>query len=284
MVLMSSKILVVDDDKMVTQTIRRLLEAQGHQVVTDSSNEDLYTRVLSERPDLVIVDIYLDDSGEMQGTKLCKAIKEDSETKSLPVILLTGYCDPAAVLAAQESGTDEFLAKPFDIEDLLGRINRLLPPSLRKNDVDSERLRELKDIVRESSEKPEVVISGLKPPRILVIEDSADVLIMITRNLTPEGFSIFHADNAELGWKKIHDDKPELILLDIKLGEDNSGLDLCRKIKSTPATKKLPVIVLTGTGNIDMVIAARQAGSDDFITKPFEPEELAKRIRILLKM
>jgi len=119
-------------------------------------------------------------------------------------------------------------------------------------------------------------------PRILVVEDEKDLLDVLTYNLKASGYEVIvSADGAgvlDLARKNL----PDLILLDLMLPEA-SGLDLCRSIKSDPATKHIPVMLITAKGEeIDRVVGF-ELGADDYVVKPYSTRELLLRMQVILR-
>lgn len=113
---------------------------------------------------------------------------------------------------------------------------------------------------------------------ILVVEDDADVAEVLEYNLRAAGYVTMAARNAELGLRYARETKPELILLDLML-PDRPGTEVCRELKSDPATKDIPIIILTAKGEeIDRVVGF-ELGAEDYVTKPFSTRELLLRIK-----
>ena len=100
--------------------------------------------------------------------------------------------------------------------------------------------------------------------------------------LTPHGYAVALALSGGEGLAKLHSEPPDLVLLDI-LMPDMTGYDVCRRIREDPATRLLPVVMLTSSGDQDKVNAI-EAGADDFIGRPFNPQELLSRVRSLLRI
>src|SRR5256885_12242808 len=118
---------------------------------------------------------------------------------------------------------------------------------------------------------------------VLAIDDSPESLALLTVRLRPEGVRLLTALDAERGLALAIDAQPDLILLDIDLPEQ-SGLDLCRRLKSIPETAHIPVIFLTASSDIDTKVHGFDLGAVDFVTKPFHPAELRARCRAALRM
>jgi len=118
--------------------------------------------------------------------------------------------------------------------------------------------------------------------RILVIEDEPDIRQVLDYNLRMAGHDVLAASQGQDGLKLVHDQRPDLVLLDLML-PDISGIEVCRSIKDDVLTRMIPVIVLTAKGEeIDRVVGF-ELGADDYVTKPFSVRELVLRIRAILK-
>ncbi len=116
-------------------------------------------------------------------------------------------------------------------------------------------------------------------PHILVIEDDVRIRAALTRALGEQGHSVTDSATALAGLHRALDDRPDLVLLDLGL-PDLDGLELLRMLR---AVSKVPVIVATARdGNAD-VVAALNAGADDYVIKPFNTEQLAARIAAVLR-
>lgn len=114
-------------------------------------------------------------------------------------------------------------------------------------------------------------------PYILIIEDEPGISQFLQEGLEEEGFSIALAADGLQGFKLFEETSPDLILLDWMIPYMN-GLDLCKKIRQTDT--KTPIIFLTAKDTISETIEGLQAGSNDYIKKPFSFEELLERINI----
>ena len=119
------------------------------------------------------------------------------------------------------------------------------------------------------------------PKRILIVDDTKDILLVLARRLKSWGYEALTADSGEEGLKIIREQKPDLVLLDIMMPK-MKGRDVCSLIKANPETARIPVIFLTALGLADHVKAGMELGADDYLVKPFEPEELKERIMIVL--
>lgn len=115
--------------------------------------------------------------------------------------------------------------------------------------------------------------------RLLTIEDDDDVRFTLRLHLEDEGYDVSEAANGTDGLAAFAADKPQLVLVDLKL-PDMSGFDICRAIRQT---SDVPIIVVTAQESSFDVVAGLEAGADDYVTKPYQPKELAARIRAHLR-
>ncbi|MEO9020567.1 MAG: response regulator [Ginsengibacter sp.] len=117
-------------------------------------------------------------------------------------------------------------------------------------------------------------------PRILIVDDDLDLLTVVKSLLHKRGFEVLAYSDWDLAWESIKTTKPQLIVLDVFLtGID--GLDVCRKLKTSPFTRQIPIIVFSSFPNIAET-AIFEYGADDFIAKPFEVNEFVKKIHFVL--
>lgn len=111
---MKKKILVAEDDRAILEVVRIILEQEGFETVYADKEDVIYKIIKDQKPDLMLLDIWL---GGSDGGKIAKNIKSDKQTKHLPIIMISANNETEKI--AKESGADGFLLKPFNIEDLL---------------------------------------------------------------------------------------------------------------------------------------------------------------------
>lgn len=119
---------------------------------------------------------------------------------------------------------------------------------------------------------------------ILIIEDESDISEGLRYNFEREGFRVGIAESGEKGLRMALDEKrpPALILLDLML-PGMTGIELCRRLRREPTTKKIPVIMLTAKASETDKISGLEIGADDYITKPFSVKEVIARVRAVLR-
>ena len=118
---------------------------------------------------------------------------------------------------------------------------------------------------------------------ILLVDNSPESLLTLTVMLTAAGYHVHPADSGELAVISIAASKPEVILLDIGM-LSLDGLELCRRIKSERDSQGIPIILVTATTQIEERLAGLKAGAVDFVSRPFQKEELLARIDTHLEL
>jgi len=118
--------------------------------------------------------------------------------------------------------------------------------------------------------------------KILLVDDEDDILDLVGYNLTREGYRVRTAVRGEEALRKIKEDPPDLILLDLML-PDIDGFDVCKELKSNPRTAYIPIVMLTAKTAESDQVAGLELGSDDYVMKPFSPSVLLARVRAVLR-
>lgn len=118
--------------------------------------------------------------------------------------------------------------------------------------------------------------------RIVCVEDEIGVRTLIEQALIKEGFDVAVFDSGDAGLDEVRTRRPDLVLLDVMLpGTD--GMEICRQLKWDPATRSIPVVLLTGRTEESDVVLGLGLGADDYIVKPFRVKELVARVKAVLR-
>ncbi len=118
---------------------------------------------------------------------------------------------------------------------------------------------------------------------MLVVDDNRENAMLTRELLHTDGYEVQIADGAERAETLIRENPPDVILLDVVM-PGKSGIELCRELKTNPATRLIPVVMITGLTDRDDKIRAIEAGADDFLNKPIFPEEMFARVKSLVKL
>jgi len=117
--------------------------------------------------------------------------------------------------------------------------------------------------------------------KILLVDDSATVLMMERMILAAERFEIVTASNGLEGQEKARSERPDLILMDIVMPQVN-GIQACKALRDDPATRDIPIILVTTRGESDSMEQGYESGCNDYVTKPVNSAELLSKVRNLL--
>jgi len=121
-----------------------------------------------------------------------------------------------------------------------------------------------------------------EPKSILVVDDEADLVDLVSYNLKKEGFAVDAAADGEAALTKIRKSRYDLVILDLML-PGIQGMELCRILRNDPKTSALPIVMLTAKGEEVDKILGLEMGADDYLTKPFSPRELIARVKAVLR-
>ena len=119
-------------------------------------------------------------------------------------------------------------------------------------------------------------------PRILVIDDDPSISELVSINLEMAGYDVSPAEDGIKGQALAVQIQPDLIMLDLMLPKVD-GFTVCQRLRRDPRTADIPVLMLTALGQIQDKIDGFNAGADDYLTKPFDVEEMLARVRALLR-
>jgi two-component system, OmpR family, KDP operon response regulator KdpE len=178
-----SRILVVDDEPQILRALEMSLRGAGYDVVTAPTGGDALTKAATQPPDAVILDLVLPD---MRGTEVCRELRTWT---TVPVIVLSVVGDESEKVAALDAGADDYVTKPFGVDELLARIRA----ALRRTEGESEPVREVGDL-RVDIAGREVTVGG-RPVQLTPHEFT--LLSLLVRN---EGKLLTHKTILEEVW------------------------------------------------------------------------------------
>lgn len=151
---MKEKILIVDDEKDIVKMLDYNLKKEGFRTTIAYDGEDALDLAHKERPDLVILDLMLPG---LDGVEVCKALKKENKTASIPIIMLTAKTQETDKVLGLELGADDYVTKPFSPRELIARIKAVLRRAKEKEK--SPEVIQIGDLIVDSS-KIEVLIKG----------------------------------------------------------------------------------------------------------------------------
>lgn len=255
----SLKILVADDSLTYRMSIKELLEDNEYTVFEARDGAEAIDILEDQTPDLAILDILMPHK---DGVEVCQYIKDDPKLRIVPVILLTSKDAKEDRLQGLDSGADDYITKPFNEEELLAKIKSLL------------RFRNLTGGLGYAYDQKSVV---------LVADDSLTVRMQLGDLLDDGGYKAILAEDGEMALDAVNRYLPDLVVLDVVM-PGISGIDVCQRLKSNPATMQIPVIIITSKNDIEDKIRGLNAGADDYLFKPYDPKEFTAKVNAIFRM
>lgn len=129
--MIENKIVIVDDEETIRELVADVLETEGFKVIKCADTDDGYKRILKSKPNLVILDVKMPQIG---GIELCRLLRENIETKNIPVIMLTVESTETDKVIGLGVGADDYMTKPFSNKELVARVRALLRRVARTED------------------------------------------------------------------------------------------------------------------------------------------------------
>jgi two-component system cell cycle response regulator len=270
---MSARILVVDDIEANVRLLEAKLSAEYYEVLTANDGPTALAIAASEKPDIILLDVMMPG---MDGFQVCRRLKDDPETRHVPVVLVTALDGRADRVAGLEAGADEFLTKPIDDVMLFARVRSLTRLKLV--------IDELRD--REASGRRMGVIAGAASRlggtggRVLVVDDNERQAQRICAELSIEHRPIVESDPE----KALMTAKGPVDLIIVNAtAKSFDGLRFTAQIRSDEATRHLPVLAIVDYDERARLVKALEIGVNDILAKPIDPQELAARARTQIR-
>ena len=117
------KILIVDDEVDLVETVRFPLEMEGFNILVSYNGEDALNQARKEKPDLILLDLMLP---KLDGYKVCRLLKFDERYKNIPILMLTAKTQEKDKALGMETGANEYITKPFDLDRLIEKVKSYL--------------------------------------------------------------------------------------------------------------------------------------------------------------
>ena len=272
-----STILIVDDEPVNAQLLSDVLSADQHHTVLAHNGETALKKARSDMPDLILLDILMPD---LSGLEVTEVLKENPETKDIPIILITALESTEDKIRGLEAGADEFLNKPVNVAELRARVNSILRLKLYQDQLKA------RTHSRDSVVSPEKFYDS-EPhhpnlPSILLVEDDEMETMLLQNFLDEEAYYLETVSTGEEALSYLLKENIDLVLLDMLL-PDIDGFEVIRRIREMEDAKNLQILIITGLQEVENKIRAIELGADDYLVKPVNNHELKVRTRALIK-
>jgi DNA-binding response OmpR family regulator len=250
-------LLVIDDSRTFREELRSQLEQAGYCVITAADGPQGLRLATIQRPDAIVVDNMMP---EMDGPTVIRKLRLDAGLRGTPCLLLTASEDCDAETRALEAGADAFARKESDCALLLARLSAML-----------------------RSARGERISANLETPRrILTVDDSPTYLHRLADTLREDRYDVLLAHSGEEALELLGVQRVDCVLLDLMM-PGMGGKEACRRIKSDPALRDTPLIMLTGHEDRSTMIEALGTGADDYIFKSGDIDVLRARVRAQIR-
>lgn len=254
-----AKILVAEDEADQRAIVTTCLEGAGYVPIAVVSGDLVVGTAHAEKPALILLDIAMP---RLDGYSACRLLKADPALADIPVIFMTTGANLDDRLAGLALGADDFLHKPVDMRELVLRIQLLLKRSHpRARTVDAP------------------VPATLT---VVVAEDDPYVTRIVDVQLRAAGYRSILAVDGDQALAAVREHGAQVLVLDLMMPKVN-GFDVLARLRKA-STLWPRILVLSGRGREQDVARAFEQGADDYVTKPFNPQELMARIARLLQV
>ena len=270
---MTARILVVDDIEANVRLLEAKLSAEYYEVLIAYDGPTALAIAAKEKPDIVLLDVMMPG---MDGFQVCRRLKDDPETRHVPVVLVTALDGRADRIAGLEAGADEFLTKPIDDVMLFARVR-----SLTRLKMVIDELRE-----REASGRRMGVIAGAASRlggsggRVLIVDDHERQAQRVASELAIEHRPIIESDPE----KALMTAKGPVDLVIVNAAARSfDGLRFTAQLRSDEATRHLPVLAIVDFDERQRLVKALEIGVNDILAKPIDPQELSARAKTQIR-
>jgi diguanylate cyclase (GGDEF)-like protein/PAS domain S-box-containing protein len=260
------RILIVDDVRENLHLLMNILSKNHTMTAATSGEKALELARRAPQPELILLDIKMPG---MDGYSVLSRLKSDPATAHIPVIFVSALGDAADVAAGLELGVADYITKPIDPELLLLRVATQLT------------LQRYRDDTGLFEGEPDNEPAGA--PTLLLVDDVPENVHGLLEVLRDDYRVLIASSGAKALQLVQGESAPDLILLDIMM-PGMGGHAVCRHIKSLPEHSRIPIIFVTVANSRQDKLKGFELGAADYITKPFDIDEVRARVRTHLEL
>ncbi len=270
---MSARILVVDDIEPNVRLLEAKLTAEYYEVATARDGPSALQAAADSSPDVILLDVMMPG---MDGFEVCRRLKADPVTRHIPVVLVTALDGRRDRLTGLEAGADDFLTKPIDDVALFARVRslarfKIVLDELRQREVAGRRMGVIEGVGAR--------LGGLGG-RVVVADDNAHQTRRIMDELGAEHRPVVETDPAQALMAVRA--RADLLIVNIE-AQGFDGLRLAAQARSDESTRSLPILAIFDPAERARGVKALEIGVNDLLARPIDPEELAARVKTLVR-
>jgi phosphoserine phosphatase RsbU/P len=257
-------VLVIDDDLVIRKLISHHLKKNNynvHEAVSAASGFDFLNQ---DKIDLVLCDVTMDD---MDGFSFCRKVRENENHRFLPFVFVTAKTSMEDKTTALEAGGDDLITKPFNVDELLIKVQTLIRRT---------------EIYKVYGAKKQLEKSFTKSTsKIVLIDDEKTLAKLFQYNLNKEGFDCRVAYSAAEGLQLIKQDPPDIIISDIMMPEID-GYKFRKMLLADEELKRIPFVFLTAKGEESDILSGYDLGIADYVIKTAGPRVITAKIHAII--
>lgn len=258
-------VLIIDDDKTIRKLITHHLKLNSFIPFEAEHPYQAFEILKDEKIDLVLSDVTMEG---MDGFEFCQKVRENDKHRFLPFIFVTAKNTLEDKSKAIEAGGDDIITKPFDIKELILKIQALITRS---------------DIyrtygIRKSLEKSFDDVT----PKILFVDDDASMSKLFKYNLEKAGYECTVANSVDEALMIMKSKVPDVIVSDIMMPKTD-GFEFRKLIMEMPSLKDIPFIFLTAKGSEEDILDGYDLGITDYVVKTAGPKVVVAKVSAIIK-
>lgn len=257
-------ILVIDDDLTIRKVIGHHLRKNNYHSIEVENASQAFDALENEKVDLVLCDVTMD---EMDGFEFCKKVRENENHRLLPFVFVTAKSSLQDKSTAMEVGGDDIITKPFDIDELLIKVQALL----RRSEI--YKLYGVKKSLESSFSE--------RPAKILFVDDDPSISRLFKYNLDKAGFECTIASNVDEALAAIKNYVPDIIISDIMMPKTD-GFQFRKMLLNDEDFKNIPFIYLTAKGEEEDILEGYDLGITDYVLKTAGPKVVVAKVTAII--
>jgi two-component system cell cycle response regulator len=272
---MTARVLVVDDILSNVKLLEAKLAAEYFEVITAFNGEQALASVVSELPDIVLLDVMMPG---MDGFEVCRRIKANAKTMHIPIIMVTALDQPSDRVTGLDAGADDFLTKPVDDMALFARVRSLVRLKMMTDEL---RMREETGQNMGLVDANETMVDPDPTGRILIVEDRPESVAWFRAGLEPKN-QVEDVSNFDEALVRSRGGDFDLIVVSLGV-RTFDGLRLCSHLRSLSELRHTPILVLVSEGENRKLAQALDMGVNDYLMRPVDRNELLARVKTQLR-
>lgn len=258
-------VLVIDDDITIRKLISHHLNLNNFNVHLASNSDEGFTSLKDNNIDLVLCDIMMD---KMDGFTFCSLVRENEKYRSIPFVFVTAKNTLEDKSKALDVGSDDFITKPFNVDELILKIKSLIRRS---------------EIYRIYGTRKKIEAGFSKQTsKVIIVDDDKAALAMYKSGLVKLGIDCQTVSNAKEGLKLAKSFQPDLIVADVMMPEID-GYEFREKLLNEPELASVPFVFLSNLGSDQQILQGFDKEITDYILKASGYKIVVAKISSLLK-